>query len=173
MISGPTPAATVRVLREALQQAISCVSDGVVTTETDSLEVKLMLSPRRIRCSDGFVLLSVRHSAAMAAHAGREQRSRWQAHTTGYMYSLDDADGHEVLSYHWHPQGRGHVMTPHLHLGAGAGGLRRELQKAHLTTGLVTSIAMLRLLIESFAVQPRRTDAAAVLERAETVLAGA
>lgn len=170
MISGATPAATIRLLRETLQQAISCVSDGVLTTETDSVEVKLMLNPRRIRCSNAFVSLSLRYSAALVAHADQAVRSRWLAHTTGYMCALDDDDGREILSYHWHPQGRSHVTTPHLHLGAGAGALRRELQKAHLATGLVTPIALLRLLIESFAVRARRTDWLPVLDRAEATL---
>jgi hypothetical protein len=63
------------------------------------------------------------------------------------------------------------VSTPHLHLGAGAGTLRRELQKAYLATGLVTPVALLRLLIESFELRPRREDWDAVLEQAHGLLA--
>lgn len=86
------------------------------------------------------------------------------------MCSLEDADGHEILAYHWHPEARSHVTTPHLHLGAGAGALRAELTKAHLATGPVSPTVLLALAIESFGARPRRADWSVVLERSREAL---
>ncbi|MGD9894441.1 MAG: hypothetical protein AB7R89_05870 [Dehalococcoidia bacterium] len=65
--------------------------------------------------------------------------------TAGYDYRLDSTDGHEIGAYHWHPSGRSPVAQPHLHIGAGAGSMRRELQKAHLGTGFVTPVPLITL----------------------------
>jgi hypothetical protein len=167
VITGRTPAATIQAARQALQRAISCVTSVVVTTQADTVETKLNLITRLSRSSgDEAVTLNIRHTFALAHDVSREARSRWLARTTGYLYALEAADGREILSYHWHPGGRSPVTTPHLHLGAAAGSLRRELEKAHLATGFVTPVALVTLLIEQFAVRPRRGDWAAVLDRA-------
>jgi len=109
--------------------------------------------------------VSVRYFYALMSEATGDRRSRWQIRTTAYFYTLDDADGREILGYHWHPTGRSPERRPHLHLGAGAGALRGELQTAHLGTGFVTPATPLALLLESFTVRPRRSDWAAILER--------
>jgi hypothetical protein len=172
MITGPSPVAARRLLREMLQQAASCVTPSVLIDKNYTVDSELMLFTRLGATSGGGpVNLLIRHFYATVSDASRGSHSRWQALTTGYEYRLDDHDEHEILSYRWHPQERSHVTSPHVHLGAGAGALRQELQKAHLATGLVTPVALLRLLTESFAVRARRSDWAEVLERAESALA--
>ncbi|MGD9894924.1 MAG: hypothetical protein AB7U18_26875, partial [Dehalococcoidia bacterium] len=79
-------------------------------------------------------------------------------------------DGREIVAYHWHPQGRSHVRTPHLHLGAALGTLRNEVTKAHLYTGMITPVAILSLVIEHFGVAPRRPDWATIFEQTEREL---
>lgn len=116
-------------------------------------------------------MLSVYHFYTLVADASRERQHRWEARTTGYSYRIGDAKGHEILAYHWHPSGRSPITQPHLHLGAGAGVLQRELQKAHVGTGFVTPVPLLSPLLESFAVRPRRADWAMVLASADRVLA--
>ncbi len=86
------------------------------------------------------------------------------------MDALDNADGREIVAYHWHPDGRGHVRLPHLHLGAGAMVGRGERVKAHLLTGVVTPAVALLLAIESFGVPPRRADWGARLHQAHDTL---
>ena len=55
---------------------------------------------------------------------------------TGYLYAVEDQNGVEILSYHWHPASP--PDTPHLHLGHGSGVRRAELLSgAHLPTGAV------------------------------------
>lgn len=172
MIAGRTPVVASRALRESLQRAVSCVTTAVLVPQTEGSETKLNLISRLVRpARDEAITLSIRHSFNLVHEASRESRSRWEAHTTGYMYTLEGADGREILAYHWHPTGNSHVTTPHLHLGAGAGSLRPELTKAHLDTGLITPVTLLALSIEQFGVRPRRADWRAVLEHTRAALA--
>jgi hypothetical protein len=75
-----------------------------------------------------------------------------------YAYGIVDVQGHEILSYQWHPNSVSHVRTPHLHLGSGSLVGREELQRSHLPTGFVELHQVLRLLIEEFQVTPLRAD---------------
>ena len=153
-----------------LQLAVSCVSSGVVVYGPRGMTEELLLTSRVARSSGGHVLLTIEHRYSLVHDVDGDARSRWQVRTMGYLYTLDDDEGREILSYHWHPAGRSHVTAPHLHLRAGAGLLRSELQKAHLLTELVTPAALLTLLVEQFDIRPRRADWAATLARADEAL---
>ena len=171
MTVGPTPDAAARTLRTVLQQALSCVTHDVLTSQTYTAERELMIVSRLVPRSGEPLTLALRHIYTVLSDASRPRSGHWQARTTTYYYKLDDADGREILAYHRHPTGRSSVTRPHLLLGAAAGALRSELQKAHLGTGFVTPVTLLALLIESFAVRPRRADWATVLEAADDALA--
>lgn len=171
MITGPTPAAATRALRDSLQRAASCVTTAVVIDRRDPLESELYLAVRLSTAFGGHLALSIRHFYDLTPARSHERRDRWQARTTAYYYTLDDADGREILAYHWHPAGRSPIVEPHLHLGAGAGTLRRELEKAHLATGIITPVAVLALLLDQFEIRPRRADWRAVLEHTQAALA--
>ena len=82
------------------------------------------------------------------------------------MYALYDVDGREVVAYHWHPEGRSGVTTPHLHLGTGASVGRRDLAGAHLPTGRILLEDVLRLGVAELGVRPLRRDWREILERA-------
>ena len=81
---------------------------------------------------------------------------------TGYEFQLRQAEGPEVLAYHWHPKTPG-FRAPHLHLSSAAGQLAPELQRAHLPTGSITLSQFVLMLIGDFGVAPLRPDWAAVL----------
>jgi hypothetical protein len=83
------------------------------------------------------------------------------------MYALEDAGGAEILSYHWHPEGRSAVREPHLHLGPSAKVGLTILANAHLPTGRLALVNILRLAISEFGVVPRRDDWADVFAGAE------
>jgi hypothetical protein len=83
---------------------------------------------------------------------------------TGYMFALDDADGKEILAYHWHPSGLGRRREPHLHLGAGAQVGLQPLGTAHRPTGMVALHEFIRLLIADLGVRPIRSDWQDILE---------
>jgi hypothetical protein len=99
-----------------------------------------------------------------------DPRGRLRVVVVGYAYTLLDEAGREILAFHLHPDGRSHVQTPHLHLGAGAGQLRLELTRAHIPTGPMTIASVVRLGIEAFSVRPLRRDWDAVLARCDAAL---
>ena len=170
MIVARTPAHAERRVRDVLQQALSCVTAGVFVYGLRSVTTELSQTSRLARSGGGHVTLTVDHRYSVVNVADGDRAASWQARTAAYMYTLEDADGLEILAYHWHPAGRSPVSEPHLHIGGGAGALRTELQKAHIATGPVTPVALLSLLIDAFAVRPRRPDWRPVLLRARQAL---
>lgn len=97
------------------------------------------------------------------------------AEIEAYDYEISDRDGHEILTYHWHPEGVSPVTEPHLHL---SGRLRPldlgprdapvALGEMHLPTGVVTLAQVVQLLITEFGVEPRREDWGTVLRAADS-----
>ena len=45
-------------------------------------------------------------------------RERYKVSTRGYMYTIRTADETEAIAYHWHPEARGEVDFPHMHIGS-------------------------------------------------------
>lgn len=174
-MTGRTPAEAVRAFRGALQQAVSCVTADVLTVGRGGYAPApfahlLQLPSRPVRLAGEVrIALTVNHWYHVVHDAGA--RRQWRVHTAGYLYALDNWDGREIIAYHWHPIGPSHVTTPHLHLGAGAGTLRRDLAQSHLPTGPIPLMDVLRLAIEAFAVRPLRPDWSEVLERTRSALA--
>lgn len=147
---------------------------AVVVQQTAGVEGELSLLCRLVPATGvKHITLALWHYFAVISDPSSDRRQRWRAKTTSYFHKLDNADGREILAYHWHPAGRSPVTRPHLHLGLGAGTLRSELQKAHMGTGFVTPVMLLVLLLESFDVRPRRADWVMVLESADRALASA
>ena len=83
--------------------------------------------------------------------------------TSGYIYTVFDSRPQQVLNYHWHPGGRSHIVTPHLHFKQGAQVGLSEVRDAHLPTGYVTLSAFVEFLIRDFSVAPLRDDWKSVL----------
>jgi hypothetical protein len=94
----------------------------------------------------------------------------WWVTIAAYQYALFDEREQEIVAYHWHPEGESHVVTPHLHLGAGAQVGRAELTDAHIHTGLVSLTAAVRLSIEVFSAQPSRRQWDRTLREADAAL---
>ena len=96
----------------------------------------------------------------------REDHGPIRVTTAAYYYVLEDSNGHEILSYHWHPESpRSKHPDPHMHLKHGANVGRGELVGSHIPTGRVALEDFLRLLVEAFKVPPRKADWYAVLSR--------
>ena len=76
----------------------------------------------------------------------------------GYLCSLHDVDGREVLSFQWHPAVSSPVIYPHFHLGTGAQIGRRELHGCHIPTGMIALEQVIRLAIEELGVKSLRDD---------------
>lgn len=72
---------------------------------------------------------------------------------SGYGYTLLQASGHEMISYHWHPDGRSSIIAPHAHIGQAFARLdstvrRGSLHKVHFPTGIVSLTSVIRLAIK-------------------------
>jgi hypothetical protein len=79
------------------------------------------------------------------------------------MYTVHLRDMTEVVAYQWHPQRPIDLQYPHVHFGPASArsdsAVRPgELHKVHFPTGFVSLEAFILLLIEEFAVEPRRDD---------------
>jgi hypothetical protein len=108
-----------------------------------------------VRLSGADLSLSVQVFARVSEQAGQ---APWTVSTFGYSYALREPEGPEIIAYHWHPGRRSPIDFPHLHLGAGAGIGREELQKAHIPTGRVELEDVLLMAIREFGVRSRRDD---------------
>lgn len=140
--------AAVSAFVDALQQALSCVTPSVLyhSHETGARQaLTLADDPVRLASTRGPRLrLSVIHQYEAVRHD-----RIWRISSRAYYYRVDDQDGVEQLSWHWHPAAT--FKRPHLHVAV----LDR---RRHLPTGRVSLEAVLRLLLTEFDVRPRRPD---------------
>lgn len=167
-MNGRTPYEAVQNLRSTFQRAISCVTKSVVTIQGAGYgprsEHSLILGDSDpVSLSGVDIALWLRHFTQVVKQ--EDSRIPWQVETIGYIYSLLDDEGKEIVSYQWHPGERSPVTTPHLHLGAGANVGRAELQKAHIPTGLIELEDVLLLAIREFGARARRGDWHMILAR--------
>jgi hypothetical protein len=102
----------------------------------------------------------VRHEYALV-ETDDPERGPWKVETRAYFYRLDDADEHEIVSWHWHPRGRSREQRPHLHVK------HSQLTGVHVPTGRVSVESVLRMLLAELDVRPCRPDWATVLDSAE------
>ena len=86
----------------------------------------------------------------------------------GLPYTLLTTANGVLVGYHWHPTGRSHVATPHLHV-RGAEPLLNSA-RAHLPIGHVTLATVVRWTIVEAGAEPRREDWASVLGAVEPAL---
>lgn len=82
-------------------------------------------------------------------------KERWKVTTAKYKHSIVDEEEHEVVSYHWHPEGT--VSWPHMHVGS-VFSYSTFVTGAHFPTGRVALEQIVRLIIEDFMVEPKRPD---------------
>lgn len=152
-----------------LQRAVSCVSPTVVVHDSwrpaAGPEYSVGLSgntPTRLRAGDAHLLLDANQRFRLLHADGS-----WWARTTTYAYAFVEESGAEILAFHWHP-GTESFDDPHVHMSAGAGRLRQELQHAHIPTRLLTLAEVIEFAIRDLKVAPIRDDYRRVLELART-----
>lgn len=83
-------------------------------------------------------------------------RGPWKVQTTAYFYELRRGE-HELIAYHWHPQGASSYTTPHLHIGPGAELGFAALRRAHLPTGRIAVEEVLRTAVLAGRLSPSRS----------------
>lgn len=164
---GRTPAEAVNDYLQSIQLAISCVTDAVATVEggyyVSDRPHTLALNQRRpirIGGTHGAWLILLQYYRIAQSQV---PPALWTVTEEGYRYEILDSDHREILAYHWHPTGLSSYSAHHLHIGHGAIIGREELHHAHLPSGHVSILDILRLLIRDFGASPRRHDWRAVL----------
>jgi hypothetical protein len=162
-MAGKTAKEAVDNFLQPLQRAVSCVTRTVLLAgggyyPRTSPHVVTLGDGGPVRLSaDSHLSLSVTHHYRVVEDS-EPHRGPWKVSSSGYLYSLEDGDGREIISYHWHPTERSRITSPHLHLGAGAKVGYSHLVTAHLPTGRIALEQILRLAITELDVQPLRAD---------------
>lgn len=170
-MAGRTPAEAVNAYLGPLSRAVSCVTKGVLNVSPGGYvpeqEPHLLVFGSGFEVLRGGFVLTLQQGYAIVPAEG--ERGPWKCSTTWYQYSLDDAERHEIVAYHWHPGGASDVRRPHLHLGAGAGVQHEGVARAHLPTGRVSIEDFLLLAICDLGVEPLRQNWRDILEGARDV----
>jgi hypothetical protein len=170
-LAGRTPAEAVGAFIGPLQQALDCLTPTVLNVSGGYFAAD---RPHALTLGDGDPValqgserlgLSVAQNYRLVEFEG--PRGPWKVQTIAYFYELRRGD-HELLAYHWHPQGASRYTSPHLHLGAGAEIAFAPLHRVHLPTGRIAVEELLRIAITEFGARPRRGDWEEVLDRTQT-----
>ena len=140
-----------------LRRALSCLTTTVLlprsrTKQPMSRTLELARNPTPLP-GPSRLMLQLFHTYMVRPSQNEEG---WEAATTEYRYELYDRDAAEILAYHWHPDGRSSVKTPHLHVAAQRPPI--DLAKRHLPTGHVRLHSLIHCLITEFGVEPLRPD---------------
>lgn len=115
------------------------------------------LARRSAGLANLFLGFNQRYRILRNHQATREQSYRV---TTTYLeYAIFDHNQREILVYHWHPQGKSNVITPHFHVGSAVldttgHEMGKTFSRLHLPSGHVTIADVVRALIEEFNVRP-------------------
>jgi hypothetical protein len=170
-MAGNNPREARQNFLQPLQQAMSCVTQGVLLTgkspRDPTLEVLTLSNAPVTMGRDGRFAISVDQQYRIVEDEGH--RGPWKVKTIGYAYTLVDAanPARVILAYHWHPHGRNDITYPHLHIYQCAEIRRPDGREAHFPTGRIALEEVLRLMINEFGVTPLRPDWEAVLDRTQ------
>lgn len=93
----------------------------------------------------------------------------WRVTTRGYMYSVDSADGQEMIAAHWHPASPGPHKQPHLHVPVDmVSEAGYFLAREPLYTGRITFEFVIRFAVKNLGAEPMCEDWESKLLLAET-----
>ncbi len=162
MTLGRSAAEAVNNYLRGIQRLASCVTDSVIDVgggyHISPVPHTLAVNggdPIALRGSSR-LMLSLQQDYRIAETD--TPRQTYRIELEAYNYAIYDSERREVLIYHWHPNSRSPIATPHLHLEQGAKVGRSEVRDAHLPTGFVSLASFLRLLVVDLGVQPQRPD---------------
>lgn len=182
-MAGRTPRLALAAFTEVIQSSLDCITDAVLEYRSHGNEDYPNAQPHTITISEGSrtpllcdsgIFLTFRMQYRII-ELEDDEKGPWKAQTVAYYYSLEDADGDEIIAYHWHPDTTPAIAHPHLHLKRGCikresgsdqgeSQLRPEFAHAHLPTGRVALEDIILSLIRDFGVHPMRNDWHTILE---------
>ena len=154
------------VVRERVAQIASCITTvPIVLTTRNRRAFELSFPPSQeyVRLvTEPRLWLQIRHNVEAEQDT---QRGLWQMVVSGYHYEVregrTEAESKQVIAFDWHPDGRGTVLTPHIHVHSEETRLSR---KHHVPTGAGLRLArIVRFLIAELGVAPVRDDWRTVL----------
>jgi hypothetical protein len=187
-LAGETPEEAIDAFVHHIRASLGCVTDAtaVASPGAPSQLRSLVLyshgqtEPGRILLStfggEGDIYLKVAHAFFIRHVPDDPIRGPFKVSSSFYQYILLDYGGGEVLTYDWHPAGKGAHLAPHLHVSASGSiyleerdgsarqGRKTHLGSFHLPTGRVLLEDIIQLLIEEFKVNPLRRDWQAILD---------
>jgi len=170
---GDSAAAAVSEFVGPLQQALSCIATGKITTRRGGSRPKVG-DEQQWSLNDGGGVTLKRNAAlrrqqrgALEFHAhmwwrviedAREGYGPYRVTTTGYDYSLVSGESDEVWAMHWHTVGTSPELKPHLHLGDTLLAEHATVTSGtHLRTGRMTFETAIRWCI-AFGAEPLHAD---------------
>lgn len=152
---------------EEIQKIVSCITNEVfycTRTERDRLNFSVGGDFFRIVCEDNSYLhVDINQEI-------EDPRTSGTVTTKYYLYSVADANGKDLLGFHFHPDlTEDPVLYPHIHTYAKQDPrfLSLELQRKHIPSGRVALEDVIRWLISEMNVKPRRKDWDDVLTKAK------
>lgn len=170
-MAGRTPHEAVEAFLDPLRRAVSCVTREVMVLsprgrESGRVHAAALADGLPVPLQGcGLSLYAVLHYEIVEAD---DERGPWKVATQAYAYSLQSAEGQEVLTYHWQPDGLG-PDWPHLHIGTPVLRAGAPLdRKKHLPTGRIALEDVISLAIELGA-EPLRPDHIEVLAASRDV----
>lgn len=168
-----SPAEAVNLLLSHLQRAVSTITEAVLVVSRGgyhpSADPHALTLDTSVRLQSA-ERISLRLTYNYFLQSRADTPGSWRASMAGYFYTFLDAEHRELLGYHWHPEGRSHVRTPHLHLGPAARMGNLSLGSAHVPTGMVVLPDVIRFAITELGVRPLRADWSGVLASASAAL---
>lgn len=111
-----------------------------------------------LRFAGGLTLVADMHFEVV--DRGQSMRDeRFKVRTLSYLYAVEDADRNEIISAHWHPDGKSDITFPHWHMGSVA--LSETgvfLERAHIPSPRVSLEQMVGMVLGSPGVEATRSD---------------
>lgn len=172
-MAGRTVNEAVNNYRNPLKEVVNCVADPILLFSKGGGYKVGEEYALTLREGDAVQLVGMSIAISISQYFqpvkdDREDYGPFRVRTTAYYYTVEEANSHEILAYHWHPEApNSKIERPHMQLEQGAKVGRAELAGSHIPTGRVTLEDFIRLLIEVFQAPPRRDDWREVLKRTE------
>jgi hypothetical protein len=174
-LAGSTPAEAVENFLHPLRKCLACITNAHINVSPRGYEsLSEDDDPHAATLNDGRLtklvsdpplglLLAIQYRIVEA----EGERGPWKTTGVQYEYIVKRWNDHrEVLTYHWHPNGRGPMKDPHVHVGSAmlVSGATLD-SKAHVSTGRVSVEDIIRLAIDELHVEPRRAEWRKVTEQ--------
>lgn len=163
MAGARTAHQAVREFGDALQQALACITTGVLQFGGHSPPERIHTAtlnrgaPVALRNALG---IDLGLKVSIYYRVPRDPSgSGWRVSTASYLYALTGRDERELLAWHWHPVLEGEVNTAHMHIqSAILNEAHLPFARRHLPTGMIALEDVVRACIEEFGVASRRPD---------------